>query len=175
MNHSKSDTPAGLGDLDEQPDEPVQQPDGSLRCKRHGLEICDKCGVDYTFIYQSLEEDDSKWYPDEPIEQPDGTLRCKRHKLEICPKCRVDYTFMHEILEEDRQGPMDSDDSGRITKDQRDPKRKNSKWSKCAVCKEYALNQCSRCKSVHCEPCRVVAADDLTRGRLWRRTSTTSG
>ncbi|CAG7848885.1 SubName: Full=Uncharacterized protein {ECO:0000313/EMBL:CCA70222.1} [Serendipita indica DSM 11827] len=150
MSHNVSVSSSGMDDSDAHPEDFVQQPDGSLRCKRHGLEICKACDVDYTFIYQYLDDDDVEWKPDEPIEEPDGTLRCKRHWLEICGKSCVDYTFMREILEEERQGPMDSDsdDSGRIRKESRNPKRKNSKWSKCVVCKEYAPKQCSNCKTV---------------------------
>lgn len=47
--------PEGAG-MDKAED-PVQLPDGTLRCLTHHLESCETCGVDYTFMREVLAED----------------------------------------------------------------------------------------------------------------------
>ena len=82
-------------------DSPVEMPDGTLRCQRHGLEICGICCRDYTFMRDVLkeseesnntkhksdeeddkeddEDDDEDWAPYE--EEQSGT------KMKLCNVC----------------------------------------------------------------------------------------
>ena len=150
---------------------PVEMPDGTLRCQRHGLEICGVCCRDYTFMRDVLEEQeeeeatkrmqasdeadgDENWTPyegEDPVEMPDGTLRCQRHGLEICGFCCCDYTFMRDILEEEKT---------------------KTKTTLCSVCSGKCQMRCSACKSVFCEcdflPSLVpVATEHCSLSRLW--------
>lgn len=84
---------------------------------------------------------------DLPIDMPDGTLRCKRHHLEICPRCRVDYTYMRDILREEAEESEESSEDGPYVDEE--ARRQKSKQTRCAVCRQPATKQCSRCKKVY--------------------------
>ncbi|KAG8797176.1 hypothetical protein FRC16_009164 [Serendipita sp. 398] len=77
-------------------DSPVEQPDGTLRCKRHGLEICGKCCVDYTFMRDIIEEakSDMPFDDADPEGDPIGGYGGKGEKVPTrrlrCVVCRKD-------------------------------------------------------------------------------------
>jgi|SRR5258706_6330659 len=87
------------------PDSPVEMSDGTLRCQRHGLEICGICCCDYTFMRDVLEEqeansttqvsdsnDDSDWIPYEEEKQSKTRVRlcnvCSTECQEKCSRCK---------------------------------------------------------------------------------------
>ena len=82
------------------PDSPVEQPDGTLRCQRHGLEICGICCCDYTFMrdvleeqeqaFKTNEEDDGDWAPYEEEQSKTKMTLCNVCSIECkkrCSKC----------------------------------------------------------------------------------------
>jgi len=85
------------------PDSPVEMPDGTLRCQRHGLEICGICCCDYSFMRDVLkeqeeskpesdEEDDEDWGPYEE-EQSKTEMRlcnvCSEECKKMCSRCKI--------------------------------------------------------------------------------------
>ena len=167
------------------PDSPVEMPDGTLRCRQHGLEICGICCCNYMFMRDGSEEqeesndakqesdgeDDEVWPQDSPKEMPDGTLRCRGHGLEICGICCCDYTFMRDV-------PVEKGESN-DTKQESDEEEDDEDWAPyeekqsrttmklCNVCSKECQKTCSRCKNVFCEcellPPRVVTKHQLPR------------
>ncbi|KAF5535179.1 ribonuclease H [Fusarium napiforme] len=57
------------------PDSPVELPDGRLICGSHGLVGCGRCCVDYSFMYDILDEDPSEWPVRRPEENEDDLDR----------------------------------------------------------------------------------------------------
>jgi hypothetical protein len=90
---------------DDDPDSPVEMPDGTLRCRQHGLEICGICCRDYTFMRDVLEEqkeakdtkqetdeeDDEDWPPYEE-EQSNTKMKlcniCSNECQKTCSRCK---------------------------------------------------------------------------------------
>jgi len=142
---------------DDDEDGPVEMPDGTLRCRLHGLEICGSCCCDYTFMRDVLEEQEEEEAAkrmqesdkadddeDGAVEMPDGTLRCRQHYLEICGICCRDYTFMRDHLEEQEEAAKE--DWAPYEEEQT-----KTKLVLCNVCSKECQKKCSVCKSVFCE------------------------
>lgn len=72
----------------------VELSDGRLVCHNHGLVVCGKCCVDYSFAGpDASESDDIDDDDDDIVELPDGRLVCRDHGLVICFKCGYDFSF----------------------------------------------------------------------------------
>lgn len=86
------------------PDSPVEMEDGTLRCRRHGLEICGICCCDYTFIRDGLEEqeeansaphvsdseDEEVWerYEEEQPKAKKTCNVCSKECRKTCSRCK---------------------------------------------------------------------------------------
>jgi hypothetical protein len=72
------------------PDSPVEQEDGTLRCKQHGLEICGKCCVDYTFMHEVLANEGEPESDDSDLPTSDmNKISLKNPETESQSKCAV--------------------------------------------------------------------------------------
>ena len=69
-------------------DEPVEFPDGTLRCKAHHLEICEICCVDYTYMWDVQQEDDDDVDPGRYPGSANEEARRQPSKRVICAVCR---------------------------------------------------------------------------------------
>ncbi|KAI1439017.1 putative ribonuclease H1 [Xylaria sp. CBS 124048] len=76
------------------PDEPYELPDGRLVCGSHGLVICGKCCVDYSFMDEINGEDEGGYEDDEEVF--DLGDRPNPFHLMLSPEARVDYNLQYE-------------------------------------------------------------------------------
>ncbi|CAG8770698.1 11963_t:CDS:1, partial [Acaulospora colombiana] len=79
--------PLNTGSDDDEPwrpDTPVEQSDGTLGCKRHGLEICGKCCVDYTFMREVSAQDTA-----DPEDSSSSESNMEKKSADRCAVCSV--------------------------------------------------------------------------------------
>jgi hypothetical protein len=76
-----------------EPDSPIELEDGTLRCKEHNLEVCEKCCVDYTFMREILghnsEEEEEK--QEEAEDKTNRCTVCGKRADKPCSKCKGVY------------------------------------------------------------------------------------
>jgi hypothetical protein len=97
------------------------QEDDTLRCKRHGLEWCDQCGANYTFMREIIAEDQKE-------------EERKKRKKEAGDDDDDDEDWDDEESDNDWPTPTTE-----------------RQLRRCAVCRKEATHQCADCQIVHCE------------------------